>query len=109
MDNLRNIMVVTPHPDDGEYGVAGTVAQWTRKGKRVIYVVCTNGNKGTSDYEVRSEDLVKIREKIARVAAIATTSHQQYVKMVHNQIAMVTAKIKVTKIRNRLKFVPMDP
>ncbi|NVL92220.1 MAG: PIG-L family deacetylase, partial [Desulfobacterales bacterium] len=27
------VMVVTPHPDDAEYGVAGTVARWTNEGK----------------------------------------------------------------------------
>ncbi len=56
-------MVVTPHPDDAEFGVAGTVAQWTREGKDVVYVVCTNGDKGTSDPEMKPERLAKIREE----------------------------------------------
>ena len=37
-----DILVVTPHPDDAEFGVAGTVARWTSKKKQVVYVVCTN-------------------------------------------------------------------
>ena len=44
-------MVVTPHPDDAEYGVAGTVVHWVSQGKEIVYVVCTNGDKGTSDAE----------------------------------------------------------
>lgn len=56
-------IVVTPHPDDAEYGVAGTVARWTREGKDVIYVVCTNGDKGTSDLRIKPEMLAKTREK----------------------------------------------
>ncbi|MFC1958291.1 PIG-L deacetylase family protein [Chloroflexota bacterium] len=63
------VMVVTPHPDDAEFGVAGTVVQWTREGKDVIYVVCTNGDKGTSDPNVRPEDLAKIREQEQLAAA----------------------------------------
>ena len=55
-------LVVTPHPDDAEYGVAGTVAQWTAAGKDVVYVVCTNGDKGTDDMNMDQEELVKIRE-----------------------------------------------
>jgi LmbE family N-acetylglucosaminyl deacetylase len=62
-------MVVTPHPDDAEYGVAGTVARWTREGKQVIYVVCTNGDKGTSDVNMKPEQLAEIREKEQRAAA----------------------------------------
>ena len=56
-------MVVTPHPDDAEYGIAGTVARWVKEGKDVVYVVCTNGDKGTSDINMRPEVLAKIREK----------------------------------------------
>ena len=56
-------MVVTPHPDDAEYGIAGTVARWVKEGKDVVYVVCTNGDKGTSDINMKPEVLAKIREK----------------------------------------------
>ena len=57
------VMVVTAHPDDAEYGVAGTVARWVREGKSVIYVVCTSGDKGTSDPNVKPEELARIREE----------------------------------------------
>jgi LmbE family N-acetylglucosaminyl deacetylase len=56
------ILVFTPHPDDAEYGVAGTVARWAREGREIIYVVCTNGDKGTSDSSMKPEELTKIRE-----------------------------------------------
>jgi len=64
-----DVMVVTPHPDDAEFGVAGTVAQWTRQGKQVIYIVCTSGDKGTSDRNLKPEQLVEIREKEQKAAA----------------------------------------
>lgn len=66
---LAHVLVVTPHPDDAEYGVAGTVARWTNEGRTVVYVVCTNGDKGTSDREVKPENLIKIREKEQIAAA----------------------------------------
>jgi len=56
-------MVVTPHPDDAEFGVAGTVARWVKEGKDVIYVVCTDGSKGTGDINVNPKELVKTRER----------------------------------------------
>lgn len=64
-----DIMVVTPHPDDAEYGVAGTVARWTKEGKRVIYVVCTNGDKGSSDPNMTGEKIAKVRKKEQMAAA----------------------------------------
>jgi LmbE family N-acetylglucosaminyl deacetylase len=69
MTRPAQVMVVIPHPDDAEYGVAGTAAHWTREGKDVIYVVCTNGDKGTSDPNMKPEELAKIREKEQLAAA----------------------------------------
>ncbi len=63
------VMVVTPHPDDAEYGVAGTGARWASEGKEIVYVVCTNGDKGTSDANMKPEKLAKIREKEQMAAA----------------------------------------
>lgn len=63
------MMVITPHPDDAEFGVAGTVLKLTREGRKVVYVVCTNGDKGTSDRNMKPDDLAKIREKEQRAAA----------------------------------------
>lgn len=64
-----DVIVVSPHPDDAEYGVAGTVARWVKEGKRVIYVVCTNGDKGTSDIHMNPEQLIATRKKEQRAAA----------------------------------------
>jgi len=64
-----DIMVITPHPDDAEYGVAGTVARWTKEGKNVVYVVVTNGDKGTSDPDMEPERLAEIRQKEQQAAA----------------------------------------
>lgn len=58
-----DFLVVTPHPDDAEFGTAGTVAKMVKRGKSVVYVVCTNGDKGTDDINVYPEELARIREK----------------------------------------------
>jgi len=63
------VMVIIPHPDDAEYGVAGTVARWVREEKETIYVVCTNGDKGTSDVNMKLDELAQIREKEQLAAA----------------------------------------
>jgi LmbE family N-acetylglucosaminyl deacetylase len=63
-----DVMVISPHPDDAEYGVAGTVARWTKEGKKVVYVVVTNGDKGTSDPNMDPKKLAQIRQKEQRAA-----------------------------------------
>ncbi|MBI4188562.1 MAG: PIG-L family deacetylase [Chloroflexi bacterium] len=69
MTKPAQIMLMIPHPDDAEFGAAGTVARWTREGKDVIYVLCTNGDKGSSDPKMNPEKLAKIREKEQLAAA----------------------------------------
>ena len=69
MPKPAQMMVVTPHPDDAEFGIAGTAARLTREGKDVIYVVCTNGDKGTNDPNMKPEELARIREQEQLAAA----------------------------------------
>ena len=64
-------MVVTPHPDDAEIGCGGTVARWIGEGTRVVYVLCTNGDKGTGDRDMTSERLAALREEEQAQAAAA--------------------------------------
>ena len=59
-----------PHPDDSEFGCAGVVARWTRAGKRVVYVILTNGDKGMSDRSLTPEKLAAIRQLEQREAAL---------------------------------------
>lgn len=59
----RRGMVVVAHADDAEWGCSGTVAKWCAEGWEVVYVLCTDGSKGSDDLEMTSEELVKLREQ----------------------------------------------
>ena len=69
MDKTYYALVITPHPDDAELGIGGTVAGWTKSGREVVYIVCTNGDKGTDDMETPPEMLAKTREEEQLAAA----------------------------------------
>ena len=69
MKEAVDILVVAAHPDDAEFGVAGSVARWTAEGRAVVYVVCTSGEKGTTDRSLQPEELRQIREQEQRAAA----------------------------------------
>lgn len=64
-----DILTIIAHPDDAEFGAAGSIAAWTAEGKTVVYVVCTGGGKGTSDRNVSPADLERIRQQEQRAAA----------------------------------------
>jgi LmbE family N-acetylglucosaminyl deacetylase len=66
--DFSRAMVVIAHPDDAEYGCSASVAKWCRLGWEVVYVLCTDGSKGSEDREVSSGQLAELREKEQREA-----------------------------------------
>ncbi len=69
MENKADYLIISAHPDDAEFGVAGSVVQWTAAGKQVVYVVCTSGDKGSSDPDMEPRQLAEIREEEQSEAA----------------------------------------
>ena len=67
-EEYRRGMVVVAHPDDAEWGCAGTVAKWCAQGWEVVYVLCTDGSKGSDDPEMTSPKLVELRSQEQRDA-----------------------------------------
>ena len=68
-DDIQRVMVVTAHPDDSEFGAGGTIGKLAREGRDVVYVIVTNGNKGSSDRTMTVERLAAIRQDEQRNAA----------------------------------------
>ncbi|GAB3295391.1 PIG-L deacetylase family protein [Parasphingorhabdus pacifica] len=66
----RRALVVTAHPDDVDFGSAGTIAALTSSGARVSYCVCTSGDAGGFDDTPRAQ-VPGIRQAEQRAAAEA--------------------------------------
>ncbi|MFQ5419342.1 MAG: PIG-L deacetylase family protein [Anaerolineae bacterium] len=62
-------MFIYAHPDDIEFGVAGTAALWAKNGAEVIYVVLTDGNVGSHEKGMTREKLAQIRRAEQTAAA----------------------------------------
>ena len=46
---VSRILSITAHPDDVDFGAAGTIARWTDAGLEVTYCVVTDGDAGGYD------------------------------------------------------------
>src|SRR5437879_2893453 len=55
------VLVVSAHPDDIEFGAAGSVARWTDEGAEVTYCIVTDGSTGTADADLAGGKLADIR------------------------------------------------
>lgn len=67
--SIERVLVIVAHPDDIESWCAGTVCRFTDAGRRVSYVLCTSGDKGTSDPTLSPQQVAEIRESEQQVAA----------------------------------------
>jgi LmbE family N-acetylglucosaminyl deacetylase len=65
----KRALVVAAHPDDADFGAAGTVRTWTQQGWEFYYLVCTDGSKGSDDPEMTTARLVEMRRQEQRDAA----------------------------------------
>lgn len=62
------VLGVAAHPDDLDFGAAGTMAKFAKAGARVHYLILTDGSKGSSDTTTSSINLVKKRQAEQKAA-----------------------------------------
>ena len=66
---IQRALVVVAHPDDCDFGAAGTIAGWVDAGLSVTILLCTHGEQGGFE-DTNREDMPAIRER-EQVAASA--------------------------------------
>jgi LmbE family N-acetylglucosaminyl deacetylase len=74
-EGVERILVVSAHPDDVDFGVAGSIATWSAAGIDVSYCMVTDGDAGGSDLELPRPEMARIRreEQTAAAATVGVT------------------------------------
>lgn len=65
----KRVMAIFAHPDDIEFGCAGTIARWVQAGAEAVYVLLTSGDVGIADTSLSREEASAIREGEQSAAA----------------------------------------
>lgn len=60
---------MTAHPDDVDFGAAGSIATWVKAGLEVAYCIVTDGDAGGSDRSMSRPDMARLRREEQRAAA----------------------------------------
>lgn len=69
--DVSRVLVVTAHPDDVDFGAAGSVATWTDRGIAVSYCLCTDGDAGGADTGIPRAEMPRVRrEEQTKAAAV---------------------------------------
>ena len=71
MGDKKNILIISPHPDDDVIGMGGTIVMKAEQGCSITVVYATNGGGSAKEGEyknVSTEDMIKIRKHEAEVS-----------------------------------------
>jgi LmbE family N-acetylglucosaminyl deacetylase len=63
LDEINRALVITAHPDDVDFGAAGTIANFTDRGATVTYCVVTDGQAGGFDDSIPRPKMASIRRE----------------------------------------------
>jgi LmbE family N-acetylglucosaminyl deacetylase len=69
-EDWGSALAVVAHPDDMEYGAAAAVARWTGQGKRITYVLVTDGEAGISTIDPAQAGPLRRAEQVAACRAV---------------------------------------
>jgi LmbE family N-acetylglucosaminyl deacetylase len=98
-------LVVIAHPDDAEFGAAGTIARWVEAGTQVSYLVVTDGASGSADPQMTRKRLVALRVEEQRAACAALgVDHVEFLGYPDGYLsASIEARRKVAAAIRRLR------
>ncbi|MFZ4810085.1 MAG: PIG-L deacetylase family protein [Ilumatobacteraceae bacterium] len=59
---IDRALVITAHPDDVDFGAAGTIANLTDAGVEVTYCLVTDGDAGGFDHSIARSEMASLRQ-----------------------------------------------
>lgn len=101
-EEVARALVVAAHPDDIDFGSAGTVATWVDAGIDVTYLVVTYGDAGGFDETPRDQvPAIREAEQRAAAASVGVTDvrflsgyHDGYVEVSHELVRDITRVVR---------------
>jgi len=93
-DDVERILVIFAHPDDVDFGAAGTIAGWTDAGIDVTYCVVTDGDAGGFDPAVPRDEIAGIRRREQTAAAKEVGVHDVVFLGYHDGVLQATLELR---------------
>jgi LmbE family N-acetylglucosaminyl deacetylase len=102
---VATYLVVAAHPDDPDFGVAGTAARLAHEGHAVHYLMVTSGDAGSEDPTTPRDDLIRVREAEQQAAgAILGLSGVHFLRYPDGEVQPTLELRKdIVRVMRRLK------
>lgn len=101
----KTVLAVVAHPDDVEFGCGATMAKLSSEGAKLIFVISTQGDRGSRGHEFEKENLITSRkEEQHNAAKILGASEVVFLDEPDGGlIADLTFKEKIVKLIRKYK------
>jgi LmbE family N-acetylglucosaminyl deacetylase len=99
------VLVVSAHPDDVDFGAAGTIAAFTEAGVDVAYCIVTDGEAGGHDLAMPRHEMASIRKE-EQLAAAAEVGVKDVTFLGHPDgrlVATMELRRDITRVIRRLR------
>lgn len=117
LTECNSFVFIGPHPDDIEVGCGATVSKLAQMGKRLCFIIATDGQYGSMDRNTDKKELIRIRKEesisSARLLGVDDIRFLDFpdggvynIDELKNQIAIELAKFKpdiVFTVDNHMK------
>lgn len=102
----ESALAVFAHPDDIEFGCAGTIARWIQQGTRVAYVLVTSGDVGIAKEDITRQQAADIREaETLAAAAVVGVSDVTFFRVPDGMVEN-TMELRKRIVREIRRFQP---
>jgi LmbE family N-acetylglucosaminyl deacetylase len=108
-DNLyvpNRVMVIVAHPDDIEFGCAGTAARWVQEGAEVCFVLVTSGDVGIAKPDITRAEAASVREAEQLAAAAVLGVHDVVFLREPDGYVVNTLDLRKRLVREIRRFKP---
>jgi LmbE family N-acetylglucosaminyl deacetylase len=107
-------LAIYAHPDDAEVSCGGTLARWAAGGASIEVVVCTRGDKGSSDPAVAPDELAtRRRGEVERAGAVLGVARHHFLDYpdgeITNSLDVRAALVEVIRTSRAEVVVCPDP
>ncbi|MGQ0604319.1 MAG: PIG-L deacetylase family protein [Anaerolineales bacterium] len=102
----ESVLAIVAHPDDIEFGCAGTIARWVKGGCRAAYLLLTSGDVGIAENGMTRERAMEIRETEQRAAAAVCGVHEVIFLREPDGMLQATLELRKKVVREIRRFKP---
>jgi LmbE family N-acetylglucosaminyl deacetylase len=102
----KKVMVIVAHPDDIEFGCAGTVARWVQNGTEACFVLVTSGDVGIAKPDITRAEATAVREAEQLAAAAVLGVHNVVFLREPDGTVVNTLDLRKRLVRELRRFRP---